>query len=65
MKPRCRDIPMQGYSSSASSRTEGKHFCGAAVEAWEALHVSLQLECGKEVEVSKKISVSVVKKIVA
>jgi len=56
---------MQGYSSSASSRTEGKHFCGAAVEAWEALHVSLQLECGKEVEVSKKISVSVVKKIVA
>lgn len=37
----------------------------AAVEAWEALHVSSQLACSKEVEVSKKISVSVVKMIVA
>lgn len=65
MKPRRRDIPMQGCSSPAASRTDGKHFWTSAVEAWEALHVSLQLECGKEVEVSKKISVSVFKMIVA
>lgn len=35
------------------------------METWEAFHVSLQLECGIEVKLSKRISVSVVKMIVA
>lgn len=55
----CRDaaaLPPPGQRTNTSAQ--------AAVEAWEALHVSLQLECGKEVQVSNRISVSVVKMIV-
>lgn len=50
-------LPSPGQRANTSEQ--------AMVEAWEVFYVLLQLDCGKEVEVSEIISVSQVKMIVA